>query len=182
MKRFFFLLLCVFVFSLYVFGQEEEGEGFQPLPRGFRDIVLGMTLEEAKDALKEDVYFNYRGDPDVSLLRKPNETVIECEGAVYISRAYFQFFNRALYIINLSLNTDEVDYYSMYTALTEKYGDPDSLDPQSAAWENENILLSLEKPCTVKYIDKVVFQQLLEEAAIEKSVLSVGREDFINQF
>ncbi len=177
------ILLLLFTCTYQIYSQDTGSEdGSASLPRGFRSILLGMTLEEAKQALLEEPYFNYRGDPDVSLLAEPNKTVIETDGAVYIKRGFFQFHEDALYIINLFLDRDEIDHYSLFTTLQKKYGAPLSLSPEAVIWEDGTVRLSLERPLTVKYIEKGVFQGLLENSKIRKSHITLSREEFLDQF
>ena len=171
------LLFCTtFLFIASVsFSQE-------PYPQGFRSIVLGMELEQVKEELMEDTYFNYRGDPDVSLLPEPNRTMVQAEGVVFILRGYFQFYEDILYIITLELNGDQVDYFSMYTTLVEKYGEPGALDNTKAIWEDETVRLSLEKPLMVKYIKKDIFNNIVAQGNIRTSAGELSRDTFLNQF
>jgi hypothetical protein len=62
-----------------------------PDPTRFRDLALGMSLEDVKTRLKADSLFSYRGEPDVSLVPQTEQTLIECGGTSFIQRAYFQF-------------------------------------------------------------------------------------------
>ena len=101
----------------------------QSAPAGFAEIEMGMGLERVKELLKGDSQFNFRGDPDVSLLASPNESLIETEGTSFIDRAYFQFHQGKLYTIILSLDPERIDHYTMYSTLVERYGEPSSLDP-----------------------------------------------------
>ena len=50
-----------------------------------------------------------------------------------------------LYIITLNLNKSELDYYSVFSKLCEKYGEPDSLSPEKSQWDNGSVIFSLEK-------------------------------------
>ena len=49
------------------------------LPRGYKDITLGMSLEETKDCLVKDPDFGYHGDRDVSLIPGSSKTLIETD-------------------------------------------------------------------------------------------------------
>ncbi|MQY76965.1 MAG: hypothetical protein GH155_04970 [Spirochaeta sp.] len=142
---------------------QDQGDPSVNLPPGFHGIDLGMELEQVKELLLKDELFYYRGDPDVSFLPLPKQTLIECPGKTYISRAYFQFEQEKLFIMILVLNIKEVDYFSMFTTLSEKYGQPDYLNPSAAVWSSEEIRLSLEKPLTIKYIHLPVFNQLQDQ-------------------
>ena len=59
--------------------QEKPG-----VPRTFRNLSLGMSMEAVKEVLAADGLFAYRGDPDVSLLPRPNEKIgrASCRGRV----------------------------------------------------------------------------------------------------
>ena len=153
-----------------------------PPPEGFRSIRLGMELDTVKQLLQEDPLFAYRGDPDVSLLPQPQQTLIECEGTSYIRRAFFQFHERRLYIMILALDPERLDYYTLYATLSGKYGDPGRLDPSEAVWEFDGLRLSLERPLSVKYIDTGTFRQLQEEAEAGEDLRALAKDRFLEQF
>lgn len=153
-----------------------------PLPRGFNRLQLGMGLEEAKEELKADGNFLYRGDPDVSMLRTPNDSLIECDGLYYIERASFQFVDGGLFTITLIFNRAALGYFTLYTTLQEKYGEPDELSPEKAVWEDEAVLLSLERPLRIKYIAKPVLDELRRESRKGISLERLSREKFLEQF
>ena len=98
-------------------------------PMSFRGLSLGMGLDQVKAALKADPLFRYRGDPDVSFLPQTSQYLIECEGASFLRRAYFQFADGRLFIMILVLDTQKLDHYSLFVTLTTKYGQPTSLSP-----------------------------------------------------
>jgi hypothetical protein len=152
------------------------------IPDGFRGILLGMDLQQVKDRLLEDPYFDYRGDPDVSFLPQTQESLIECRGFSYIERAYFQFHEKKLYIIIILINQEKIDHYSLFSTLMEKYGEFNSLSPDKAVWESGVTLFSLERPLSVKYIDKRVFNAIKDAGASEDSFREITREQFLEQF
>ena len=151
-------------------------------PLGFSTINIGMALDEVKLALKSNSLFRYRGDPDVSLLPRPNEFLIETEGIRYIDRAYFQFYDGTLYTIIILLNREEIDHYTLYTTFVDKYGDPTYLDPSEVVWEFEAIRLAIERPLSVKYVDTVAFEEILRENAKAESLNKLSREGFLGEF
>lgn len=177
MKSNIFMILLVFGIVSFVSAQEGEA-----LPRGFRSLELGTGMEAVREALKKDPYFLYEGDPDVSLLPSPEQSIIECEGFQFIREASFQFHKEILFTIIIRLNRDELDYFTMYTSLTEKYGPPKRLDPEQVIWENESVRFSLERPLSVKYIDLETFNSLREEAGLEESYRAATRKEFIEMF
>jgi uncharacterized membrane protein (UPF0127 family) len=132
-------------------------------PRGFRGLELGMELEQVKARLAADALFGYRGDPDVSLLPSPQQTLIECAGASWVRRTFFQFYEGRLLSIILVLDDRRLDYYTLFETLSQKYGGPARLDPAEAVWEFPGVRLSLERPLSVKYLDSGRFDELRKQ-------------------
>jgi hypothetical protein len=192
-RKVFSILLIVSLLAATLCGAQEsavEGGAGEPAPepgviqppRGFRSIQLGMELERVKQLLIQDPLFDYRGDPDISFLPLPPQTLIETSGSSFIRRAYFQFDQDLLYIIILSMDPDRLDYYTLYSTLSEKYGPPTSLDPTEAVWQFEQLRLSLERPLNVKYIDSAVFETLKEEGQVQEDLWEISKDNFLQQF
>lgn len=155
--------------------------GPAPVSDGFRELRLGMSLAAAEKALSGDTYFDYH-KPDVSMLPKPDDNLIECPGYTFIRRAYFQFHDKLLYIITLVLNPTELDFYTMYTTLVAKYGQPTSLNPQEVVWESSDYRLSLEHPLSVKWVDRRIFDEVKAAGKMRESARAVSRAEFLQQF
>ena len=201
-RKVFPILLIVFLLAASLGGAQEsvgEGGAGEPVPGtpadrpglgpgavqppwGFRSIQLGMELEEVKQLLIDDPLFDYRGDPDISFLPLPPQTLIETSGSSFIRRAYFQFDEDLLYIIILSMDPDRLDYYTLYSTLSEKYGPPTRLDPTEAVWQFERLRMSLERPLNVKYIDSAVFEALKEEGQVQQDLWEISKDNFLKQF
>ena len=160
---------------------ESESVVIRP-PTGFNLIDLGLDIDEVKDALEADSNFLFRGDPDVSMLARPYEALIETEGMTFVARAYFQFHERKLYTIILELNADRMDHFTMYTTFVDRYGDPDYLDPNEVIWDFGEIRLSLERPLRIKYVDVPVFEDILASERQVESLNRVSRDGFLDQF
>lgn len=197
-RKVFPMLLIGFLLAASLGGAQESGAG-EPVPGtasgrsvlgpeavqppwGFRSIRLGMELEEVKQLLIDDPLFDYRGDPDISFLPLPPQTLIETSGSSFIRRAYFQFDEDRLYIIILSMDPNRLDYYTLYSTLSEKYGPPTRLDPTEAVWQFERLRMSLERPLNVKYIDSAVFEALKEEGQVQQDLWEISKENFLQQF
>ena len=60
------------------------------LPRVYRQLSLGMSLENLKGALQQDEIFTFRGDRDVSFLPVGEQNLVETTGPSFIKRALFQ--------------------------------------------------------------------------------------------
>jgi hypothetical protein len=165
-----------------VAGAQVTTPAVNPPPAAFRTIALGMTVEQVKEALRKDALYRYRGDPDVSFLPLSDENLIECEGSSYLSRAYFQFADGKLYVLILVLDQRKLDHYSLFTAFIAKYGEPASFNPTEAVWQSEAVRFSLERPLTVKYIDRRVFEKQVARGAAQQDLEQLSRERFIEQF
>ncbi|MCL1837548.1 MAG: hypothetical protein FWG46_08385 [Treponema sp.] len=161
---------------------ESEAEDENALPRQFREIVLGMSLDELKNALLNDELFNFRGDRDVSFLPIREESLVETTGSMFIRRAFFQLRDGSLFIMAFTLDTGMMDHYTMFTDLSKKYGPPSYLDPKEAVWETEETRIAIERPLTIKYIDKQVFDDIINEASIIESRRVQQRQEFLDEF
>ena len=177
-KRFLFCIFltfaCVSLFAV-------------PLPDGYGDVHLGMSLEETKLQLLKNPDFGYSGDRDVSLLPGDARILIETNasggrGSPFLTQCWFQFYNEQLYIITINMNTQKVDFYSMFTTLRDKYGEPQSLNPDCVVWKTDEITLLLERPLSVKYIDNEIFDMLKTASTIEKSYEEKNQQDFLSEF
>lgn len=177
LRRFFLLITLSTACNL--FAQNS-------IPRGFKDIKLGMNLDETKELLKKDSDFGYHGEIDVSLLPGENRVLIETDaeeglGSNFLTRCWFQFYNDSLYIITVNLNKTRIDYYSVFTTLKEKYGEPNNINPQMVTWKNDSVTMTLEKPLTLKYIDNEVFKALQKSSNISPSGKEITQEMFLDK-
>jgi|GEM_PF-1615011 len=177
-----FIIFASTIFAPFFVFPQSSARPVQTLPVGFRSISLGMGLDQVKKALAADPLFVYRGDPDVSFLPQTDQFLIECPGTTYLRRAYFQFADSRLFIMILVLDTQKLDHYSMFSALSTKYGPPASLSPQESVWQSETVRLSLERPLTVKYVDNKTFSAILAKGGAQKDLDQLSREKFIEQF
>ena len=183
-KLFSAAFFCAALSAAFLFAQKSPPKLYinpapEKLPAGYRSVKLGMTLEEVKKALRSDSFFGYRGERDVSLLPGENRVLIETSSAGYSERCWFQFYEDKLYTLIVNFNPEKIDYYSVFTKLLEKYGEPAELTPEQAVWRNEEVFLSLERPVSVKYIDRKVFERLGEAAKIEESVTETVRSGIL---
>jgi hypothetical protein len=152
------------------------------VPRTFREISLGMSLEDLKSALASDNEFVFRGDRDVSFLPLSEQNLVESAGFTFIKRAFFQLKDEKLFIMGYILNLDKIDHYSVFTTFVEKYGEPVILNPKQAMWESADTRIFIERPLTIKYIDRQVFDALLAESSASESATAQLRSEFLNDF
>jgi len=177
------LIFCLFqVPSALAQDAQTAESGEDTLPRQFRQLVLGMSMEDLKTTLLNDSYFNFRGDRDVSFLPARDQSLVETTGSTFIRRAFFQLRDGQVFIMSFSLNTEIIDHYSLFTQFTEKYGQPAYLDPRMAVWETEQTRVAIERPLTVKYIDKTVFNDIINESGLIESNQVKLRQDFLDEF
>ncbi len=163
-------------------SQKDTGVYTIPLPDGYLNVRLGMTSSEVKKALSLYPVFGYRGERDVSILPGYDRLLIETDGDGYgyLDKCWFQFYSDKLYTISININTHEMDYYSVFKTLCQKYGSPRSFSPEKAVWEDEKVVMSLEKPLCIKYSDVGVLESLENYSYVEKSAAEKLREDFLN--
>ena len=177
MKRILVLLSVLLVFTQGLCAQAPAA----PSP-GFDVFRLGMSLTELKGALRNNSFFVYSGEPDVTLLTRPNTNLLDVPGITFFSRGVFQVVDDKLYSITLELNPEQLSYFAMYTTLTKKYGEPVELNPASARWESPAVRRTLEKPLTVKYIDRPVFERLQKAGRVQPAQQALTREKFLENF
>jgi hypothetical protein len=178
MRPILFFLLISF-FSPFLAAQDNT---FETVRGQYRSLSLGMSLDAAKEALKKDSYFAYRGEADVTMYNNPNENIIDCRGTGFIARAWLQFREGNLFIIELEMDPQKIDYFTIYSQLTGKYGEPGDMTPQYASWASEDTVLSLEYPLTVKYLDRVSFEASLDESRVRDSYRETSRSEFAQEF
>ena len=186
MKRFLFSVLVCWL-AVPFFAAESARSGTVALPAGIGGIALGMSLDEVKAALKKNHEFGYRGDRDVSFSPPGDgqkQPLIETDGRFapfsYFERCWFQFDEEnKLYIITVNLNQEKIDHYSIFKTLCEKYGKPDQLSPRKSQWSDENVLMSVERPLSLKYIDAKTFNERQEAANVQKTIGEQNRDAFL---
>lgn len=177
-KTLYILFFYQAVFVVGLWAQEE----FEPIPRSYRKIELGMTTGEVKNLLASDSWFDYRGDPSVSLLKRPRASLIDAGGSLFISKGLFQFENNLLVAIVLELNPETIDWFTVYTTLEKKYGSPLEINPDKAWWYDEKTQLALERPLTIKYLELDFFNSLVKEQIDNTTWRESARKEFLDEF
>jgi len=181
----FYPVFLFFIFSLFIPVSAMSQEASAPeggLPRQFRLLSLGMSLDDLKGNLLSDDLFNFRGDRDVSFLPAREQSLVETTGSSFIRRAFFQLRDGEVFIMAFTLNTEIIDHYSVFTQFSEKYGQPSYLDPRVAVWETDETRIAIERPLTVKYIDKIVFDDIVNESGLVESNQVRLRQEFLDEF
>ncbi|MDD6486825.1 MAG: hypothetical protein PUF61_07785 [Spirochaetales bacterium] len=158
---------------------DKSSEANAPLPVAYRDISLGMNVDDVKKMLLADKLYGYRGERDVSMLPTQNRVLIESEGLSFLNRSWFQFYQDKLYTMTFKLDSDRVDFYSVFRALQDKYGEPTSLDPEKIVWKDDNVTLSLERPLVLKFIDTQVFAEIQNTSKVNKNTEELTRKGFL---
>jgi len=64
--------------------------------------------------------------------------------------------------------------------LNRKYGNPDKISPQFSQWKDDDVMMSLERPLTLKYIDARAFNKMQDESGVQKTVEEKSVEDFLS--
>lgn len=152
------------------------------VPTEFAGISLGMSMEEVQNKLKGNGLFWYRGEADVSLLPRPNESLIEAAGLSYIKRALFQFYDGKLFIMIFIMNEKMIDHYTIFTNFQNKYGKFTSFSPSEIIWQDDATRVSIERPLAIKYIDLKVYNELIAQGQQLESYEKMLLDDFLDQF
>ena len=191
-----FILLPFLIFSQSLFAQVSSntetgteqstenvaGTDAAELPDGYRSLRLGMSLDDLKEKLLTEPRFDFRGDPDVSVRKTGDQSLIVSRGKSFIDSGYFQFEEERLYLITLELNREKIDFFTMQTRLIENYGNPHSISPEGMSWSNDKVRISLEYPITIKYLDLETFNSFLEDNVRRKSFEEISRSKFLEDF
>ena len=81
--------------------------------------------------------------------------------------------------MTLNLNQEKTDYYSLFSTLCKKYGEPTVLTPNKCEWRNETVILTLERPLALKYTDAKIFTSLQENAQVQKTAVEQDHDHFL---
>ena len=178
MKKITGIFLSLLFFSAAVFAKDS-------LPSGYRSIRLGMSVNEVKEALKKDAQFGYRGDRDVTFLPGTENILIETDTSKnapysFLDRCWFQFYEEKLSVITINIKTSKMDHYSVFDTLCKKYGNPVSMNPEKSEWSDSSVIITLERPLTLKYSDKKVRDKILEQSVVEETAAEMARKDFLD--
>ena len=171
------LIICFFIVSMFTFAEE--------LPNGYKKYSFGMSMDEVKDAIKEDSLLKNVREEVLSVRIQPDKQILTVYGdrrnGGYVEKAYFQFNEDKLFYIYLQLSEKKVGYYSLLKSMTDKYGNATNLEPKKASWENDSVRIQIEKPCILKYTDIKTWDSLSStEAEMEaRKVEKIEREKFL---
>jgi hypothetical protein len=168
------LLFCLFTFFLVFSLHSKE------LSDGYKDIKLGMSKSEVVDRMKKSVEFRQKNDEVLSIRIDPDSEILTYEGLGFVEIGYFHFHNDKLFQILLKFDEKKIGYYLLLKNSTEKFGKPNSLDPKSAAWRNDNVSIVIEKPCTMKYFYLPVWNELIKKDQTPDDIILKNRTDFVN--
>ena len=149
--------------------------------QGFDTITLGINSATLESLLDGSELFEYQKQ-EVSLIPNNEQTLITVPGSNYISTGLFQFSDDRLIAITLHLNSKQVGYYTLFSNLTEKYGQTDTFTPQRVTWEDGPVTLSLERPAIIKYLDSSFFDSELTALQEQKITEETQREIFLQKF
>jgi hypothetical protein len=185
MMRYGYIPIILFIFLISPLAGQTDSENSiesKKIPNGYRNVLLGMPLEQVKTALIAESRFDYRGEPDVSLQDLGSRYLISCKGRGFIREGFFQFNENLLYLIILEFEQEKMDFFTLQQRLISQYGPPSDLSPEGMTWESEKTILSLEYPLTLKYLDKNTFEQFIEDAQAREGFAEISREEFLRDF
>ena len=135
--------------------------------------ATGCTSPLFSDAIKEPFDELCRQVPDFAYQEMINQ--YEKTWPVAID----DFSNLLHYSILTNMNQEKMDHYSVFSTLTKKYGNPNALNPKKSTWENSKVIMALERPLALKYTDKIVADQIKNQALVDKTAMEKIREQFL---
>lgn len=150
-------------------------------PWGFGNLRLGMSMADVKTVLSQSRDFSYRHFTE-SMLPYTELPVFECKGTRFIDRAVFQFYEDRLYSMTVFFNRRKIDFYTLFTTLTEQYGPHSELNPSRIVWDNGSSRMTLLKPLTLSFLDAAVHRELLDQSEIRKDSEYFRKQEFLRQF
>ena len=126
------------------------------LSNGYKEIKLGMSMDEVKKKLRYSAEFAPEHIEAVQTRMEPDVKTITAEGvnpqSGLIKLGYFFFDDDDhLAAITIKINESKISYYSILKRFTEKYGNPNEFEPDRAIWSDDQTRIILEKPCELKY-------------------------------
>ncbi len=162
-----------------------------PLANGFFNVELGFTFDEVVAILQNDPLLVVLEEPEIFVVPESDQKVIRADGVKddatgyrFIQEAFFRFNDDdRLVVLSMSLNTNIIDYFSLFEVHDKKYGNANVITPNKAQWNNENTMLIIERPLTVKYImNSFIRPQQDQYNTIEQQAREQYREDFLSFF
>lgn len=155
------------------------GLSAQQLGSGFGEITLGTSLDQVMRELDQSEFFAFDADNDISIVPLSRNALVSVRGTDHIEQGFFQFDTDALVSIQLVLNQNSIDHFTLYGSLVEKYGEPHALTPQLVTWESEAVRISIERPLILKYIDMQYFSS--QQGARRERASTGTIDEFLRQ-
>lgn len=174
-----FLIKIFLIFiTISVFSADNAVKKLSP---GYKEIKLGMSKDEVTKIINNDSDFSPLKEEILTVRLEPDTEIITTEGLGFIELGYFHFHNDKLFQILLKISESKIGYYTLLKTLTEKFGQPKALSPKRAFWEDENVKIIIEKPCTIKYQYLPIWKELAKKDDIE-AVTKMIRDQFLKNF
>lgn len=176
------LLSIIMMLSVPLLSLVAQEPVVEEVPGGYREFRLGSSMAQVKEILARDPWFLWRGEPEVTLQSEPNRNLIDVDGSSFIRRGYFQFDKDRLFVVTLEINPRLIDYYTLFSEFRARFGEPVGMDPKRAWWESDGTRLILEKPLTVKYLDRTIFREIVERSDETVTTRERLRKEFLDEF
>ncbi len=151
------LILLGLFFTGLAFGQELGGEeAGGPGPKagsvGYMGIHIGMSRDQVLAAAESNDLMTVPTNRDVDFFPVEEREILTLSVKPEIPFMYLQFFEDVLYAITVIFDERYMDFYTLSSAVTQRYGEYTSLTPQWRQWRLDRVTVKVEKPAVVKYI------------------------------
>ena len=151
------LIFLGLFFTGLAFGQELGGEeAGGPGPKagsvGYMGIHIGMSRDQVLAAAESNDLMTVPTNRDVDFFPVEEREILTLSVKPEIPFMYLQFFEDVLYAITVIFDERYMDFYTLSSAVTQRYGEYTSLTPQWRQWRLDRVTVKVEKPAVVKYI------------------------------
>lgn len=153
------IVIMILLASSFLFSQSKREPKVSDIAiTGYRNINLGMSKLDVIKAINDDLLmtlpktYSYNNDSDIQ--GENIDNFLNLAENKFFKSGYFLFKDDSLYSIIIRFQPRQLDFVEILNFLNEKYGEGNFIDASSVSWENQNILLTVDRSSTVKYFNK----------------------------
>ena len=153
------LLSVLFLFSATVHADAEE--------TGFFGITIGMTRDEVIEKAEAADFILVPKNRDVEFFPVEDRKILTLSIEPEVPFIYCQFYDDVLLALTAVFDEKYIDYHALTGEMEKRYGGHDRTTPSWREWDVDGILVKVEKPALVKYMD---LARLVAMAAFEPEI------------
>ena len=164
---FSFLALLSLCLTPIAHGQEVvEGDTLDPETDagavGYMGIHIGMSRDQVLQTAESNDLMTVPKNRDVDFFPVEEREIITLSIKPEVPFIYLQFVDDVLYAITVIFDERHMDFYTLSSEVTRRYGEYTTLTPTWRQWQLDTVTVKVEKPAVVKYI---ALNEFLEAAS-----------------